>query len=191
LRFQGNIEMSTLPFDFSLDVHVLLHNSNPDWLAQCQASIDEAVGNAGYLVNVRYLDGESGHIGRGRAKGYALGSGQYVTYVDNDDYLLPHAFCALAEPLSKNPTAIFPNEYTLQNGQLRLGASRHHLAIYRRDQIIDHALWRVCGDLAQVRAVPEKHVIEISKVLYVHRLYQSAGRILRRDHHDELRRARG
>jgi hypothetical protein len=173
-----------------LDVHVLLHNSNAEWEAQCRSSIEAAVCRAPFPVSVYYLDGEPGHIGRGRALGYAKGVNAFVTYVDNDDYVRPGAFAQLDAALKNNPDAVFPREVTLQNGQICDGEQRHHLAIYRRDQIIDHTQWVVCGDLAQVNAMNGKNVIEIDDTLYVHRLYQSAGRSLRRTHHDELRCAR-
>lgn len=176
-----------------LDVHVLLSpDTRADWQRECLTSVHEAIKNAGYPVDIHEVAGVPGHIGRARAAGYALGVHPYVTYVDCDDYLLPHAFASLADDLATGPDAIFPAETTLQNGKFRDGPQRHHLCVYRRAQLIDHSAWVVCGDLAQMMAAGRAaRVLDVAGRAYVHRLYQSGGRALRRQHHDELRRARG
>lgn len=176
-----------------LDVHILIQPDTPrDWLEKCLESVSDAAAQAGYPVDVHVMPSIPGHIGRARAAGYAIGAQPYVTYVDCDDYLLPHAFSRLREALSAGHDAIFPAETTLQNGRFCKGPQRHHLCIYRRAQLIDHTPWVVCGDLAQMMSAGRaKHVLDVPERAYVHRLYQSAGRALRRKHHDELRRARG
>lgn len=175
-----------------LDCHIIVRNDTPpDWLRQCVGSVMDAARYAGYPVHVHLVPSIEGHIGKARSVGYAQGSQPYVTYVDDDDYVSGYAFAALTWALSQAPDAIFPAESQLQNGHLNDGPQRHHLCVYRREHLIDHAQWIVCGDLAQMNAVDGKHCIDVTDRLYVHRLYQSGGRKLRREHHDELRAARG
>jgi len=175
-----------------LDVHVIISPyTRRDWLDECLSSIQEARRRAAYAIKVHVAPYHTGHIGKGRAEGYTLGKYPYVTYVDDDDYLLPSAFDALDEALLDLPDAIFCAESTLQNGNLLDGPKRHHLCVYRREHLIDHTQWVVCGDVAQMHAVDGKYCIDISSRNYVHRIYQSGGRALRRKHHDELRSARG
>ncbi|NYF21920.1 hypothetical protein HDC36_003396 [Xanthomonas sp. JAI131] len=172
-----------------LDVHVLtLPDTLPAWIEQRRASIAAAVAAAGFPVHVHELPGELGHIGRGRARGYALGTQPYVTYVDCDDYLLPVAFAALADALAAGNDAVAPGEITEQGRARNWSQRRHHLICYRRDiaNAFDHAAWRVCGDLALANQTDIHHVADHS---YVHRLYESPGRLLRRAHQDELMRA--
>lgn len=163
-----------------LDLHVLLHHHNAEWNTQCRSTITMAVHNAPFAVEVHYLEGEHGHIGRGRARGYALGTNPYVTYVDHDDYLLPDALQALWPALQQSPDAIFPHELNvLKSGFIRANNERHHLCIYRREFIIDHTQYAACGDLAQVYAMDDKNCIDVAHRGYVHRLYESPGRDLR------------
>ena len=175
-----------------LDCHIIVSPSTPPaWLQQCLDSVHEAADRAGFPVAVHLADYVAGHVGQARAAGYALGDQPYVTYVDDDDYVMPEAFATMATLFEQLPDAVFMAESQLQNGRMRDGPQRHHLCIYRRDQIIDHTQWVVCGDLAQMSAVDGGHCIDVPARNYVHRLYQSGGRVLRRQHHDELRMARG
>jgi len=172
-----------------LDVHVLtMPCTPPEWVAQRRASIAAAVAAAGFPVCVHEVDGEHGHIGRGRARGYALGVQPYVTYVDCDDYLLPDAFAALANALAAGHDAVAPGETTEQGSVRRQSLRPHHLICYRRGiaNAFDHAAWRVCGDLALAN---QTDIHQVPGHGYVHRLYESPGRLLRRQHQPELMRA--
>lgn len=175
-----------------LDCHIIVSADTPRaWVMQCLDSVESAIDRAPFPVTLYVVPGVPGHIGRARAAGYAQGTGDYVTCIDDDDYLLPDAFGALAASLAERPDAIFPAELTLQNGQLRPGAQRHHLAVYRRELLIDHAGWPCCGDVAQRMAAERGHVIDLASAVYVHRLYPtSKARTLRRAHPNELEAAR-
>lgn len=173
-----------------LDVHILLHHSQPDWLEECRRSINAAVEAAGYPVAVHWLEGKDGHIGQGRAKGYALGIHPYVTCVDDDDYLLPCAFRNLREGIEGNHVAISTLELRLQNACFTKGRQRHHLIAYRRASLIDHAAWPSCGDVAQIESIRPDDWFDVERPGYVHRLYShSAARRLRKENPGELTKA--
>ncbi|MGA0588730.1 hypothetical protein ACO2Q2_16625 [Dyella sp. KRB-257] len=174
-----------------LDVHVIIAQDTPrEWVSQCLDSVHEAIDRAGFAIALHIAPFVAGHVGRARAAGYAMGSHPYVTCVDDDDYLLPHAFEQMREPLLAGVAAACTPEFTLQNGHQRPGASRHHLVAIRRGWIIDHTQWKCCGDVAQLRAV-EADAVDLPSAAYVHRLYgTSKARVLRRAHHDELELAR-
>ena len=179
-----------------LDLHVLVRKDTPkDWLRQCFTSIHDAVANAPFPVHVHRLPAVPGHIGRARAAGYAQGTAPYVTYVDDDDYLLPDAFTKIASALAEQPDVVFPHEQVLQNGKFCTGHVRHHLPIYRRDLIIDHTQWGWWGDVAQIRAIerqPELKVIEVHEPVYVYRLYRKTHTAaMKAAYPDELERANG
>ena len=166
-----------------LDCHIIVANDTPEaWLAQCLDSVQDAIDRAGYPVALHLVPFVPGHMGQARAAGYARGSYPYVTCVDDDDYVLPHAFAALAEPLAKQPDAIFPRQYHLQNGKRCIGLQRHHLAVYRRDVVMDLSAWPCCEDMVQrAHALKYPHIIDVEQPLYVHRLYTtSKARTLRR-----------
>jgi hypothetical protein len=152
----------------------------------------DASNRAGFTVDVHVLEGIKGHIGQGRAKGYALGNHPYVTCVDDDDYLLPDAFKQMHGYLAQGVSVLCTPELVEFHGRspLQAGLTRHHLIAYRRDQIIDHSQWPCCGDVAQLSSVRE-NAIDLVDAAYVHRIYSdSSARILRRDHPGELEKAR-
>ena len=172
-----------------LDVHVLTMPDTPAaWVAERRASLCDAVASAGYPVTIREIRGAAGHIGEGRERGYALGSAPYVTYVDDDDFVLPRAFAALLPPMLSGCDAAYPWELLWRNGHIQEARHRHHLAVYRREIAcgFDHSAWRACGDLALQEATSG---VEITEFLYVHRVYVSGGRRLRWSV-NELERAR-
>ena len=175
-----------------IDVHIIvMPDRRRDWAEQCLDSVSDAAALAGFPVYGHVVEGVPGHIGKARAAGYALGDQPYVTFVDDDDYVLPHAFSQMADALRAGVSAVCTPELTLQNGQYRRGADRHHLIAYRRDGVIDHAAWVCCGDVAQMRAIGSD-ALALPEPGYVHRLYMdSKARCLRRHHLDELRRSRG
>ena len=155
-----------------LDCHVIVSSDTPRaWVTQCLGSVEVAQAQAPFPVSLHVVPGVPGHIGRARATGYAQGSYPYVTCVDDDDYLLPHAFAALADALQERPDAIFTRELVVQNGKTMPGWQRHHLAAYRRDVLIDFEPWPCNDAMAQIRAVEHGRVVDITRPGYVHRLY--------------------
>lgn len=174
-----------------LDVHILVsHDTRPEWLAQCIGSVRIAAALADFPIDVHEVPAVIGHIGVGRTAGYKLGSHPYVTCVDDDDYLLSHAFSQMTDAIKSGFQAIFTPEFTLQNGHMRTGLKRHHLVAYRRrDALINHDLWPSCGDLAQINSIGAD-AIDLECPAYVHRLYTSKARVMRRSRPDELEMAR-
>lgn len=181
-----------------LDVHILQSpDTRKDWSEQCMSSVRLAADNAGYDVNIHVLPGVPGHIGRARAKGYALGNSRWKTFVDDDDYVLPNAFSVLAPHLDKDVAAIFPREYIEQNGKRHKAIQRrHHLQVYSADLVkeFDHADWVCLGDVAvaKLAQLDPRGFLDIDDVVYVHRIYyDSKARVLRRKYLEETTRLRG
>lgn len=156
----------------SVDAHVLISKSTPkEWVDRCLESIHMAARFASFKVNVFTLSGVEGHIGQGRAQGYALGCSPYVTYIDDDDYLVEEAFHDVAPALVESPDAVFPGEYIIHGSKITKCLRRHHLPFYRREHLIDHSLWRVSGDPRQIYALGDKNIIEVKIPLYCYRIY--------------------
>jgi glycosyltransferase involved in cell wall biosynthesis len=185
----------------SLDVHVLyLPTNNKVWFEQCRKSIDEAVSNAGFEVNVFYLPGVRGDLASARQAGYAKGKSRWKTFIDDDDYVLPEAFRDVGKYLSMEVAAVFPREYVWQNEKLHQGTQgRHHLPIYSSEflKAVEFCEWRNLIDVA-IKEEALRHssgVLDVDDVVYVHRLYKnSSARVLRRnavDESDKLRKRYG
>lgn len=178
-----------------LDVHIAVSaDTRRDWVDQCLESVARAADAAAYPVNVWRVDGVPGHIGRARQAGYARGAADYVTYVDDDDFVFANAFACLSSALAQAPAAVFTRELQLHGAKRVTHRTRHHLAVYRRDVLaeFDFAAWPSCGDVA-TRRLAERHrdgVLDVAARVYVHRVYPSSrARVMRCHAQAELARA--
>lgn len=174
-----------------LDVHILvLPGRDPSVVARCIESARDATVHAGFRVDIHLIDGIIGHIGQGRASGYAKGEHPYVTCIDDDDFVTQNAFAQMGETLRRHQhQAIATPEWIERNGYRSEGKDRHHLIAYRRSVLIDHAAWKCCGDVMQIQTIPESHWCDLPDRAYVHNVYVSPARLLRRENQDELRMA--
>jgi len=114
-----------------IDIHVLTHSgTRQEWLDQCLESL------ASEPCTVHVVEGVEGSVGAGRAKGYALGSHPYVSFVDSDDFVLPGAVDACLEGLAKH-SAVCTLERAEHNGVpfFRVPTPMHHLFACRRSAI--------------------------------------------------------
>jgi len=159
-----------------LDVHVLVMAYTPaEIVAQCRASIEASAAQAGYPVAVHFLPGVVGHLGRARANGYAMGSYPYVTHVDDDDWLEPEAFAALADFLANGVEAVTTGEnHVHAAGTVPAPESRHHLAVFRREfvQGLGYASFRFYPDQYLLSMCEPFHV---PACLYNHRIDTNSG----------------
>lgn len=178
--------------ELSLDVHMAISSHTPrHWVNFAVRSVRRAAMQAPFPVWLHLVKGVDGHIGQARAHGFAQGRAPYVTFVDDDDYVLPHAFRALHEALLQNPDAVFPRERILQNGKFLPGAQQHAMFVFKREHLIDFRDWPNYGEQAQIRKLQALKFINIPDELYVYRVYPSRARALGRQHRDYLERARG
>lgn len=177
--------------EIMLDVHVIVSPfTRKEWVEQCLASVREAIAVAGFPVQLHLPPYVPGHVGQARAGGYTMGDFPYVAHVDDDDYVLPHAFLQMREALESGVSAVCTPEITLQNGRFRPGLARHHLIAYRRDTLIDHSAWICCGDFVQVHSIGSD-AVDLEKPAYIYRVYgESKGRNLLRNNATELEKAR-
>lgn len=168
----------------ALDLHVLVMDYTPRaWLEQCRASIAEAAAAVDFPVHVHYVPGVVGHIGLARQRGYAQGSAPFMTYVDDDDYVLPHAFACLEGAMRSDPAVIFTREIREQNGHQFKSDMRHHLAVYRRDVLagFDYQAHPTMIDVKTADHANRLGAEDVLEHVYVHRLrLNSPSRLLRR-----------
>lgn len=159
-----------------LDVHILISDHTPsDWWRFCLASVDMAVSQAGFPIAVHPTTGIPGEIGLARARGYALGDFEYKTYVDDDDFLLPHAYAAMKSALESGALSIYGRELQYQNGRLVENHARHGTHIHHISHLVDHA---ALGNRCDVHQ-RQQEGIDVKDFGYVYRVYDSIGRKLR------------
>lgn len=152
-----------------IDVHVLTHSgTRPLWLAQCLDSL------AAEPCTVHVVQGTEGSIAAGRARGFALGSHPYVTYVDSDDYVLPGAMAAVVRALEGGLDAVTTGEMILR-GKTLLGPNYGHALFALRRSVLEPHLARYAADFQQVfctRALSSiASPVQLSEVAYVWRIH--------------------
>jgi len=115
-----------------IDVHVLTHSgTNPEWLAQCLRSLE------GEPVVVHVVEGVEGSVGAGRAKGFQLGTCEFVAYVDSDDYVVPGGYAKSLAAMA-NHRCVVPREYVeyTDGRRHKYTKSGHNGVVYRREDIL-------------------------------------------------------
>ena len=98
----------------AVDLHILTcerTTRRQDWLAQAVASCD------GQPVTIHLMD-NAGTIGEGRATGLAEGNAEFVSWLDDDDWLLPGAVESCLNALVDHPEAVgaFTDELRYREG---------------------------------------------------------------------------
>ncbi len=175
-----------------LDVHILVMDyTNADWLEDCRKSVAVAAAEAGFPVVIHELPGVIGHMGRARAAGYARGAHEYVTHVDDDDFVRPEAFAILRDAMERGEKAITTGEvrrFEPASVEVQTPEATHHLAVYRRDalSILQYDAFRFYPDQYILSRFVPRH---IPVCVYVHRVRDDSGsRNLRRAHAIEAQR---
>lgn len=91
-----------------IDVHIIKtkdwNTQKSEWFGKCLDSLESQ------NINLYIVDGEIGHIGKGRVKGFSQGNAEYVTYVDPDDYVEKDSFDVILEGLQDKPDVLYTAE---------------------------------------------------------------------------------
>lgn len=160
-----------------LDVHIMVMSYTPKHVVErCLSSVRTAAKKAPFPVHIHELQGEFGHLGAQRKRGYSQGEAPYVTSVDDDDWIEPNAFAAL--PLQRGPFAVTTSERVHTGKHWRVSHKPHHLAVYRREwlQAQPYDRLRFFPDqflLAQAQRAGE--VVHIARPVYHHVINQVSG----------------
>src|SRR5688500_12079105 len=118
-----------------LDVLITISESTPrKFVSECKRTVRLASDLAQFPVKVIEVPGVPGHIGQAMLAGLSKSKAPYVTWVDDDDMVLPNAFACLDRHFAQQPTAICAREIQLfSNGMLYPVNRRHHLTAFHRD----------------------------------------------------------
>lgn len=153
-----------------LDIHVLtLPSTKKVWLDQALASIEVARAKSGLDVNVYVVEGVKDHIGLARKKGYSLGSAEYVTHVDHDDWIHEDALAEVEKALASKPDGVTTGEYWVGEIYTPRPNDVHHLAVFKRSWLEQQPYheYRFWADHFLVKEVEAVH---IPKCLYYLRI---------------------
>lgn len=165
-----------------LDVVVTVSESTPmEWVDECLASIAEAARVAPFKVTAITVPGVPGHIGQAMSNGLAAVTAEYMCWVDDDDYVLPHAFSCLAPALDAKAPVICAREVELYaNGYREKCNARHHLTAYQTSWVRQHDLtpFRSIPGVALLKRFPE-NTVDVLEWVYMRRVRISDGMRLR------------
>lgn len=117
-----------------IDVHILTIPGREQWLSECLQSLKDEP------VNAFVVPGIVGNFPESRKNGYAEGSAEWVTYVDDDDRVIPGAFGQLEKAIQENPQydAFYMYEEAINEAGLVISKplkEPHHLIVYPRSFI--------------------------------------------------------
>lgn len=175
----------------TLDVLITVSDSTPrTYVTQCRNSVAVAAARAGYPVNVIEVPGVPGHIGRAMANGFAMTSAPYVSWVDDDDMVLPNAFSCLQRHFEANPAAIFARELRVYpNGAMIPTMGPHHLSVWRRDilETVDYTNDPARPYMHLYHEVQEHTVAHEESWVYLYRVRKSDAFKLRAKHPVKLK----
>lgn len=155
--------------DLAIDFHMLTLDRTPRALVdRAVASVEAAIARSPIPVHFHLLQGVLGHIGEGRAKGYAVGTSPYVVCMDDDDAVEPHAFEVIAPHLTDDRDAVFPSQWVImEDGRRTAGYKRHSLIVFKREHLIDHRQWKHLSDLHQNRSLWDKNIVDLDDLLHL------------------------
>lgn len=154
-----------------LDVHILTMPGRAEARARCITSVMRAADASPYPVFVHVVPGIAGHLGNARARGFSQGNQPFVTFVDDDDFIDPQAFAVALDFIATTGAQGVTTGETIisRNGVARQAwGRRHHLAIYRRDRLIDLSEWECLPDQALMKANID--IPHLPKCLYFYSL---------------------
>lgn len=181
-----------------IDVHVLYCHEPKEWVNDCLKSLSNEP------VNVYLCKGIKGKVGLARAKAFACGDAEYVSFVDADDYVKPGCFDSALSVLDRCPHVV--STYTDVDvidldGNRRGGyykgawnpwtqlwtlAEVHHCHVMRRTAVMPYLSelerwpsleeWLLMGLLA--RHGQHYHISEAKYVFRQHSAYERAGSLI-------------
>lgn len=132
-----------------IDVQIIVGNEKPEWFKGCFESLkDERVN---ILLGARL----EGNLNLLRYQIWSKGTGDWITFIDADDYIVPGAFDLIYEAIENNPTAsiITTDEYMINRDGVIIGKGpmfgqdiniehvrahpriAHHITCYKREAL--------------------------------------------------------
>lgn len=94
--------------------------------------------------NIRCIDKENGGVSTARNAGLDLASGDFVLFVDSDDYVLPGFFSILDDALRKSPCDLVQFSYCFDDGTEKRNRIYAPKAAFSREQALPMLIDAIC-----------------------------------------------
>lgn len=158
--------------DFEL---ILVNDGSPDASGRI---CDE---NAKKDVRIRVLHQENLGVTRARANGVSMARGEFITFVDSDDTLLPDALKLLMEPVNTDVDIVlarYEGGRVLPAGEISLAEYREMCAVMRGIDVGPFAkLFRRCLFNDAIFNLPRELSVGEDAVMNIRLAYRAAGKV--------------
>ena len=153
---------------FKVDCHLIIRTDRLKYRSKCLESIISEP------VNLFAVDGDNRTVSEARKIGFSCGNAEYITFVDDDDFVEAGAMQACVDVLDANPelVAVFTSERRIAENGAQIAIYppifekydqkkiinnhpyAHHIVIFRRkfyEKVkFPLNLWQTCGDQAMI-----------------------------------------
>ena len=131
-------------------------------------------------IALHLIPGVAGDVGIGRWNGYHTGDAEFVSFVDDDDVVIPGIFEKCYQALDENPDAIgvHTREWIYESGAMTLSQIPnpnwtwdryfffvHHVVVYRMERVMPY------GDAAKECKVGFEHFMNMQIMMDGHRFH--------------------
>lgn len=131
-----------------IDIHLLQTSRLPDpsWQEQALESLYTAVALSPVEVNIHLLEEDPKDFWGARWRGYEVGTSEWVTYLDADDWMEPDTFTILAPHLTSQYDSISTKGTDIVVRTERLYPSDRGMKLHRRSYMkaADREVKRCC-----------------------------------------------
>lgn len=94
--------------------------------------------------NIKYISKENGGVSTARNTGLDVATGQYVLFVDSDDYVAPEFFSILDQALENAPCDLIQFSSCYFDGLTKRDRQYESLVVETREQLMPHIVNAIC-----------------------------------------------